>query len=57
MWLWREWLPSITKSNILDVVWIYCPGQAGIHGNERVDSLVSRAPITGILRNDKAEIM
>src|SRR5579871_6545660 len=39
------------------LVWIYCPGHAGVRGNERADRLASRAPLTGTLVLDRSDIL
>lgn len=38
-------------------VGIYCPGQAGVRGNERSDYLVSKAPITEMPRIGRSVVV
>lgn len=38
-------------------VGIYCPGQAGVRGNERSDCLISKAPITEMPRIGRSVVM
>ena len=38
-------------------VWIYCPGHAGVSGNERADRLASTADITSGLQLGRAEVL
>lgn len=45
----------MATSKIQTMVWIYCPGQAGVSGNERVDSVSSSSPICVIVRMGMAE--
>lgn len=45
----------MATSKIQTMVWIYCPGQAGVSGNERVDSVSSISPICVIVRMGMAE--
>ena len=37
--------------------WIYCPGHAGVSGNERADRLASTADITSGLQLGRAEVL
>ena len=39
------------------LLWIYCPGQAGVSGNERADRLASTADITSGLQLGRAEVL
>jgi hypothetical protein len=36
---------------------IYCPGHAGVQGNEQVDRLAGRATIEGVLKWDKSDLL
>ena len=38
------------------LLWIYCPGHAGVSGNERADRLASTADITSGLQLGRAEM-
>jgi ribonuclease HI len=55
-WLRYEWMESIRASDLKCLVWIYCPGHAGVQGNERADRLASGAPVIGSLDMDKGDI-
>ena len=35
-----EW---VTLNNTQSITWIYCPGHAGVRGNERADVLAGKA--------------
>ena len=39
------------------LLWIYCPGQAGVSGNERADRLASSADIRSGLQLGRAEVL
>ena len=39
------------------LLWIYCPGHAGVSGNERADKLASAADITSGLQLGRAEVL
>ena len=38
-----EWNVSIVDSNLLKLLWVYCPGHAGVKGNDRVDRLAGKS--------------
>ena len=44
--LHADWTPLINASNIRRIIWIYCPGHAGVKGNETADRLAGNAQIT-----------
>ena len=39
------------------LLWIYCPGHAGVSGNERADRLASTADITSGLQLGRTEVL
>ena len=43
--LYDEWKHLIRRSNLSRVVWIFCPGHAGVAGNERADVLAGEAVV------------
>jgi ribonuclease HI len=55
-WLRREWIESITNSHTISLTWIYCPGQAGVRGNEIADRLAGKAAVNDILEMDKSDL-
>lgn len=50
-----ECAPSIYRSPLRVVVWIYCHGYDGQRGNERVTRLASMASAAGTINMDKIE--
>ena len=46
-----------TSLRLQRLLWIYCPGHAGVSGNERVDRLTSTADITPGLQLGRAEVL
>src|SRR5579871_6184329 len=46
-----------TCVDLCGLVWIYCPGHAGVQGNERADRLAARGPVIGHLTMDKGDIL
>ena len=43
--LHAEWKRAIEQSKLTRVVWIFCPGHAGVRGNERADELAGQAAL------------
>jgi ribonuclease HI len=39
----REWADLLMHSRIDRLTWIYCPGHAGVQGNEQVDRLAGKS--------------
>ena len=39
------------------LLWVYCPGHAGVSGNERADRMASTADITSSLQLGRAEVL
>ena len=46
-----------TTVSLQRLLWIYCPGHAGVSGNERADRLASTADITSGLQLGRAEVL
>ena len=44
--LHADWTQHINDSLIRKITWIFCPGHAGVAGNERVDKLAGEAAIS-----------
>ena len=51
---WHTAMHSLRQQRLL---WIYCPGHAGVSGNERADRLASTAAITSGLQLGRAEVL
>ena len=52
-----EWLGAIGGTALESVTWMYCPGHAGVQGNEVADNLAGRALVDGEVKLDKPEVM
>ena len=50
--LHADWFSAIKRSNLRAITWIFCPGHAGVRGNERADQLAGSAAIKGSLTLD-----
>ena len=56
-WLRTEWLQSIKETRLQAITWIFCPGHAGVKGNEAADNLAGQALIENDIKLDKAEVL
>ena len=52
-----DWHLAMQDIQLEKLVWIYCPGHAGVRGNERADSLARKAALTRGLRLGKSEVL
>ena len=55
--LHSDWRDPIRNSKLKKLTWLFCPGHAGVLGNERADQLAGSAPITGTLTLDPATVI
>ena len=51
-----DWHTAMHSLRLRRLLWIYCPGHAGVSGNERADRLASTADITPGLQLGRAEV-
>ena len=52
-----DWHTAMHSLRLQRLLWIYCPGHAGVSGNERADRLASTAHITCGLQLGRAEML
>ena len=52
-----DWHTAMHGLRLQRLPWIYCPGHAGVSGNERADRLASTADITSGLQLGRAEVL
>ena len=50
--LYADWFTCVSNSQLRRLQWIFCPGHAGVKGNERADKLAGSANIEGTLTLD-----
>ena len=55
--LYADWKATIRRSSLERVAWIFCPGHAGVTGNERADKLAGEAKVGGNLTLDPPTIL
>ena len=52
-----DWHTAMHGLRLQRLLWIYCPGHAGVSGNERANKTASTADITSGLQLGKAEVL
>ena len=52
-----DWVAAINQSNLQCVRWIFCPGHAGVRGNERADALAGEAENKSTLNSDPPTVL
>ena len=52
-----DWHTAMHSLRLQGRLWIYCPGHAGVGGNERADRLASTADIPSDLQLGRAEVL
>ena len=52
-----DWQKAVHSLLLQRLLWIYCPGHAGVSGNERADRLRRTADITSRLHLGRAEVL
>ena len=57
MYKTKEWLEAMTRSQIRAATWIYCPGHAGVRGNEVADGLAGQATVGAQITVDKSDLL
>ena len=55
--LHTDWIRSIERSRLQKLTWLFCPGHAGVRGNERADRLAGSATIGETLTLDRATVL
>ena len=51
------WNVSTVDIHLRKLLWVYCPGHAGVKGNDRADSLLGKAAITSGLLLGRSEVL
>ena len=52
-----NWSMSMVDIHLRKLLWVYCPGHAGVKGNDREDRLAGKAIITSSLRLGRSEVL
>ena len=52
-----DWHTAMHSLRLQRLLWIYCPGHAGVSGNEQANRLANRVDITSGLQLGRAEVL
>ena len=52
-----DWNVSVVDIHLPKLLWVYCPGHAGVKGNDRSDRRVGKATLTSGLLLRKSEVL
>ena len=52
-----DWNVSMVDLHFRKLLWVYCPGHAGVKGNDRADRLASKANLTSGLLLGTSEVL
>ena len=52
-----DWNVSMVDIHLRKLLWVYCPGHAGVKGNDRADRLAGKATITNGLFLGRSEVL
>ena len=56
-WGSPDWHKAMANLDIQKLLWVYCPGHAGVKGNERADRLAGNATTTTGLCLGRSEVL
>ena len=52
-----DWNVSLVDIHLRELLWVYCPGQAGMKGNDQADRLAGKASLTSGLRLGRSKVL
>ena len=52
-----DWNESMVDIHLPKLLWVYCPGHAGVKGNDRADRLAGKATLTSGLLLGTSEVL
>ena len=52
-----RWSTSTFEISCSTLLWVYCPGHAGVKGNDRADRLVGKATLTSGLLHQRSKVL
>ena len=51
-----DWNVSMVDIHLRKLLWVYCPGHAGVKGNDPADRLAGKATLTSGLLLERSEV-
>ena len=52
-----DWNVAMVDTHLRKLLWVYCPGHAGVKGNDRADRLAGKAVLTSGLLQGRSELL
>ena len=52
-----DWNASMENIHLQNLLWLYCPGQTGVKGNDQTARVAGKATITSGLRLGRSEVL
>ena len=52
-----EWNVLVVHIHLQKLLWLYCPGHAGVKGNDRADRLADKAAVTSGFFLGRSEVL
>ena len=52
-----DWNVSLVNNHLRKLLWVYCPGHAGVKRNDRADRLAGKATLTSGLLLGRSEVL
>ena len=52
-----DWNVLMVDIRLRNLLWVYCPGHAGVKGNDQVDRLAGKATLTSALLLGRSEVL
>ena len=52
-----DWNVSMVDIHLRKLLWVYCPGHAGVNGNDQEDSLAGKATLISGLLLERSEVL
>ena len=52
-----DWNVSVVDTHLQKFLWVYCPGHAGVKGNEEADRLAGKATLSSGLLLGRSEVL
>ena len=52
-----NWNVPMVDINLPKLLWVHCPGHAGVEGNDRADRLAGQGTVTSDLRLGRSQVL
>ena len=52
-----DWNASVVDIHLRKLLWVYCPGHAGVKGSDRADRLAGKATLTSGFLLERSDVL